>query len=98
MKPSIETSSPNEIAHYLKSLKDIAYNKACADSSVKNSSDSSVWEKLYNFVFSEEISHVIVRRFNFSWYDPDTTYYEDVTSFIDQFCEEYLHEEKERKF
>lgn len=46
------------------------------------------WEDLYDIVFSEKVSKRIYKILpNFSWYDPDTTYQEDVVAFITQFKE-----------
>ena len=46
------------------------------------------WEDLYDIVFSKKVSKRIYKILpNFSWYDPDTTYQEDVVAFITQFKE-----------
>ena len=46
------------------------------------------WEDLYDIVFSKKVSKRIYEILpNFSWYDPDTTYQEDVVAFITQFKE-----------
>ncbi len=66
----------------LKDLKDNAWEESDGDT------DSEVWEELYDKVFSEEISRQIYEEFqDFSYYDPDTTYHEDVCAFINAFCE-----------
>jgi hypothetical protein len=50
--------------------------------------DSSVsWEAKYDLIFSERIS----KKVSFSWYDPDTSYEEDVTAFMNAF-DEYMGE------
>ena len=47
------------------------------------------WERLYNFVFSDKISRVVYSIIpDFNWYDPDTTYQEDVCAFIGAFLRE----------
>ena len=46
------------------------------------------WEDLYDIVFSKKVSRRIYKILpNFRWYDPDTTYQEDVVAFISQFKE-----------
>ena len=46
------------------------------------------WEDLYDIVFSKKVSKRIYKILpNFRWYDPDTTYQEDVVAFISQFKE-----------
>ena len=46
------------------------------------------WEDLYDIIFSKKVSKRIYKILpNFSWYDPDTTYQEDVVAFITQFKE-----------
>ena len=48
--------------------------------------DSSLsWEAKYDLIFSDRIS----KKVSFSWYDPDTSYEEDVTAFIQAF-DEYM--------
>ena len=48
--------------------------------------DSSLsWEAKYDLIFSDKIS----KKVSFSWYDPDTSYEEDVTAFIQAF-DEYM--------
>ena len=84
---TIETSSAQEIAEYLEYLYNIARDKALENHpNYIKIYDDEVWEKLYHKVFSEEISRVIYKKFpNFDWYDPDTSYYEDVNAFIEAF-------------
>ena len=84
---TIETSSAQEIAEYLEYLYNIARDKALENHPTYSKMyDDNAWEKLYHKVFSEEISRVIYKRFpNFDWYDPDTSYYEDVNAFIEAF-------------
>lgn len=84
---TIETASVKEIAEYL----DYLYNTTCNKDIIKYGNGleiyhSNIWEKLYNKVFSDEISKAICKRFpDFDWYDPDTSYYRDVIAFIDAF-------------
>ena len=48
--------------------------------------DHNIWDDLYHRVFSDEVSMTIFRMFpDFDYYDPDTSYYEDVVSFINAF-------------
>lgn len=45
------------------------------------------WDEKYDFIFSKEISH----NFSLDYYDPDTSYEEDVMAFmnaLDQYMEE----------
>lgn len=44
--------------------------------------ESSIsWRAKYDLIFSDRIS----QRVSFEWYDPDTSYEEDVTSFMNGF-------------
>lgn len=77
----IEDASPKQIAEYLNHLKEVAE---------KNSSwneDAGVWRELYDVVFSVNVSQKIFDRFRFEYYDPDTSYREDVCAFINAFNE-----------
>lgn len=50
--------------------------------------DSGIsWKAKYDLIFSDRISQGV----DFEWYDPDTSYEEDVTSFIKAF-KEYMGE------
>lgn len=84
---TIETSSAQEIAEYLEYLYNIARDKAFENhNDYSNIYDDNAWKKLYDKVFSDEISRAICNKFpNFDWYDPDTSYYEDVNAFIEAF-------------
>jgi len=84
---TIETSSAQEIAEYLEYLYNIARDKAFENHhDYSKIYDDNAWEKLYHKVFSDEISLAICKKFpNFDWYDPDTSYYEDVDAFIEAF-------------
>lgn len=50
------------------------------------------WEEKYDLIFSEEISKRVFAITPNSWYDPDTTYQEDVEAFYDQFKEQVKRE------
>lgn len=43
------------------------------------------WEDVYNIIFSERVSQVANQYFD--WYDPDTTYKDDVLAFHNAFVE-----------
>ena len=63
---------------------DRAYDKV-----VESECSEEAWEALYDFVFSDRISGRICEILpSFTWYDPDTTYQEDVCAFIDAFWRE----------
>lgn len=49
------------------------------------------WDKKYDLIFSDDISKRVYHLFD--WYDPDTSYEEDVTYFMRAF-EEYIDEQK----
>ena len=88
MWTTIETASRSEIAQYLKTLEDIALDKASKDTVVFEMRHSSVWKTLYETIFSKDISRKIMERFpDFSWNDPDEDYFDDVCAFIRSFCE-----------
>lgn len=78
---NIEDASARQIAEYLNNLKDVARQNSRYDE------DSGVWAQLYDVVFSENVSKKIFKRFKFDYYDPDTSYREDVCAFIDAFNE-----------
>lgn len=60
---------------------DRAYDKV-----VESECSEEAWEALYHFVFSDRVSNKIYEILpNFEWYDPDTTYQEDVCAFIGAF-------------
>ncbi len=76
----VKKATKQEIAYMLKGLKGKAWEES--------DEGENVWENLYDKVFSEEISRQIFEEFpDFHYYDPDTTYQEDVCAFIDAFCE-----------
>jgi len=84
---TIETSSAQEIAEYLEYLYNIARDKAFENHhDYSKMFDDNAWQQLYDKVFSDEISRAICKKFpNFDWYDPDTSYYDDVCAFIEAF-------------
>ena len=53
-----------------------------AESIIK--SDMS-WEEKYELIFSPEISQKVFEIVRFDYYDPDTTYEEDVMAFYNAF-------------
>lgn len=68
----------------LQKIIDDAYDKV-----MESERSEEAWEALYHFVFSDRISHKICEILpRFEWYDPDTTYQEDVCAFIGAFWEE----------
>jgi hypothetical protein len=54
------------------------YNKA-----LKIFNSELDWKDKYDLIFSEDIS----LKFNFEWYDPDTSYEEDITAFMSALTE-----------
>ena len=82
---TIETANPRVIAQYLNDLLAIISNDILE---MSEEYELDAWKELYNFVFSEEISKKIHERFpDFHYADPDTTYQEDVITFINAFSE-----------
>ena len=68
------------LANYLNDLWKTTYQQS------KGDVNNSVWNELYDIVFSENISMMIFNTYHdFNYYDTDTTYYEDVTAFIQAF-------------
>lgn len=64
------------------------------DAIIQNDENDS-WETIYDNIFSEEVSMSIFAKWpGFSYYDPGTSYYEDVMALFYAF-KEYVHE-KER--
>ena len=86
-KVSLETASPLVISEYLQSLLDKAYEIESNDPNKDDCNyENPVWVRLFNTVFSDEICGIIYKRFpDFKAYIPDTTYGEDVCSFIEEF-------------
>lgn len=95
MEKNLDTATPIEIANYLNHLWDIAWEKSehKTDEEDGNENASNIWETLYNMVFSENISRKLKKRFGrLDYYDPDASYYRDVTAYIrafDEFAKNY---------
>lgn len=49
---------------------------------------TKTWDEKYDLIFSDNISKKVYHLFD--WYDPDTTYEEDVTAFMNHF-ERYIN-------
>lgn len=46
------------------------------------------WGNIYDIIFGDKVCGVVVDAIpNFDWFDPDTTYKEDVLAFIPDFLE-----------
>lgn len=59
------------------------------DKVMESTYSEEAWEALYHFVFSDRIVHEIWEILpSFDWFDPDTTFQEDVCAFIDAFWRE----------
>ena len=86
-KVSLKTAPPLVISEYLESLLDKAYEIESNDPNKDDYNyENPIWIRLFNTVFSDEISRIIYKRFpDFEPYIPDTTYGEDVRSFIEKF-------------
>lgn len=86
-KVSLKTAPPLVISEYLQSQLDKAYEIESNDPNKDDYNyENPVWIRLFNTVFSDEISGIIYKRFpDFEPYIPDTTYGEDVRSFIKEF-------------
>lgn len=56
--------------------------------------DWEPWSDVYDTIFSDDISKKALGIVSFDWYDPDTTYYEDVMAFMSAFDEECEHIKK----
>lgn len=77
------------VRDYLKLKKTQLIIEDAYDKVIQSPYSEESWEALYHFVFSGNISGVIQETLpNFNWYDPDTTYQEDVCAFISAFSEE----------
>ena len=92
----IEDASPKEISEYLQYIVDTA-DRVSEREVVKGNHE--VWEKAYDTIFSSTVSDVIHERFpDFHPDVPDTTYIEDVTSFVRDFKEFAENEEIKNKY
>lgn len=45
------------------------------------------WEVKYDLIFSDQISRRVFTLIKLDYYDPDTSYQEDVTAFVNAFNE-----------
>lgn len=92
---SIDTATSKEIAKYLNHLWDIAWEKSnhhtddyITTYSKCTEDEWQVWRNLYHFIFSDNISKKIYKRFpEFEYSDPDSSYYRDISAFINAFGE-----------
>lgn len=50
------------------------------------------WEVKYDKIFSDKISKKVFSKISLNYYDPDTTYEEDVTAFVNAFNEYFKNE------
>ena len=77
---NIDTATPKEISDYLQYLYNIAWEKS------EHKKVAEIWKNLYDFVFSAEISRKLSERFGrLNYPDPDASYYDDVTAYIEAF-------------
>lgn len=49
--------------------------------------DQLTWEEKYDLIFSEKISRKVHSLVTLDYYDPDTSYQEDVSAFVHAFNE-----------
>ena len=50
--------------------------------------DDEVWGKLYDKIFSEDVARKMWKMFpDFEYYDPDTSYYEDLQALVSSFVD-----------
>lgn len=50
--------------------------------------DDEVWSKLYDKIFSENVARKMWKMFpDFEYYDPDTSYYEDLQALVSSFVD-----------
>lgn len=47
------------------------------------------WDEKFDLIFSDKVSGKVSKIYHFSYYDPDTSYEEDVRAYVDAFNEEY---------
>jgi len=73
-------SEPRSLNEKLK----VIYNKA-----IKIVEDNDIsWENTYDLIFSAEVSQAVFTLIKLEWYDPDTSYKEDVEAFMSAFKKE----------
>jgi len=72
----IEIEPSSKIAEWLLYLKELGTNERLP------------WDIIYEIIFCDDVIGVIRKRFqDFTWSDPDSSYSDDVCSFIDAFVE-----------
>lgn len=50
--------------------------------------DDTVWGKLYDKIFSEDVARKMWKMFpDFDYYDPDASYYEDIQALVSNFVD-----------
>ena len=49
--------------------------------------DFLTWDEKYDLIFSDKISRKVFKLINLNYYDPDTSYQEDVSAFMSAFNE-----------
>lgn len=50
--------------------------------------DDTIWGKLYDKIFSEDVARKMWKMFpDFDYYDPDASYYEDVQALVSSFVD-----------
>lgn len=50
--------------------------------------EDTIWGKLYDKIFSDDVSAKVWNMFpGFDYYDPDTSYYEDLQAFVSSFVD-----------
>ena len=50
--------------------------------------EDTIWGKLYDKIFSENVARKVWNMFpSFDYYDPDTSYYEDLHAFVSNFVD-----------
>ncbi len=54
-----------------------------AEYAIKVAESNATWEAKYNIIFSDDVSAILIKQAQIEWYDPDGSYEEDVTAFID---------------
>lgn len=53
-------------------------------------SDDDVWKETYDYVFRAIGPAVTKTEVQFTWHDPDTTYQEDVTAYVEALTEKAI--------
>ena len=55
---------------------------ALAKDATRIANSAATWEEKYDIVFSEHLSREANSLFSFDYYDPDTSYEEDVMAYV----------------